>query len=88
MSNMENEQMYLDMVNQLKLKYEEITSKLESIERKDKEIKKDFITTYGIARLLDQLVASSVVGFDDELVIVVEILRSFLSDSMDRHIFN
>ena len=85
---MENEQMYLDMVNQLKLKYEEITSKLESIERKDKEIKKDFITTYGIARLLDQLVASSVVGFDDELVIVVEILRSFLSDSMDRHIFN
>ena len=83
---MENEQMYLDMVNQLKLKYEEITSKLESIERRDKELRKDFMTAYGTVRLLDHLISSSPVGFDDEVVIMVEVLRGFLSDCVDSHI--
>tara|TARA_R110000772_G_scaffold44831_1_gene103036 strand:- start:295 stop:552 length:258 start_codon:yes stop_codon:yes gene_type:complete len=83
---MENEQMYLDMVNQLKLKYEEITSKLESIERRDKELRKDFMTAYGTVRLLDHLISSSPVGFDDEVVIMVEVLRGFLSDCADNHI--
>jgi hypothetical protein len=85
---MENEQMYLDMVNQLKLKYEEITSKLESIERRDKELRKDFMTAYGTVRLLDHLISSSPVGFDDEVVIMVEVLRGFLSDCVDNHILN
>ena len=88
MSNIENEQMYLDMVNQLKLKYEEITSKLESIERRDKELRKDFMTAYGTVRLLDHLISSSPVGFDDEVVIMVEVLRGFLSDCVDNHILN
>ena len=67
MSNIENEQMYLDMVGQLKDKYDEITSQLESIERSGKEIKKDFITVYGV-------------------VIMVEVLRGFLSDCVDKYI--
>lgn len=83
---MENEQMYLDMVNQLKEKYDEITTKLESIERRDKELRKDFTTAYGVIRLLDHLISSSVVGFDDEVVIMVETLRGFLSDCVDKHI--
>ena len=86
MSNIENEQMYLDMVNQLKLKYEEITSKLDTIERRDKDLRKDFMTAYGTIRLLDHLISSSPVGFDDEVVIMVEILRGFLSDCVDNHI--
>tara|TARA_R110001592_G_scaffold156077_3_gene386280 strand:+ start:118 stop:384 length:267 start_codon:yes stop_codon:yes gene_type:complete len=88
MSNIENEQMYLDMVNQLKLKYEEITSKLDIIERRDKDLRKDFMTAYGTIRLLDHLISSSPVGFDDEVVIMVEILRAFLSDCVDNHILN
>ena len=88
MSNIENEQMYLDMVGQLKEKYDEITSKLESIERRDKDLQKDFITAYGVVRLLDHLISSSDVEFHDEVVIMVECLRGFLSDSMDKHILN
>tara|TARA_R110002167_G_scaffold344030_1_gene553209 strand:- start:2627 stop:2890 length:264 start_codon:yes stop_codon:yes gene_type:complete len=86
MSNIENEQMYLDMVGQLKDKYDEITSQLESIERSGKEIKKDFITVYGVIRLLDHLISNSPVGFDDEVVIMVEVLRGFLSDCVDKYI--
>jgi len=86
MSNIENEQMYLDMVKQLKDKYDEITSKLDTIEKRDKQLRKDFITAYGVIRLLDHLISSSVVGFDDEVVILVEVLRGFLSDCVDNHI--
>ena len=88
MSNIENEQMYLDMVNQLKVKYEEITSKIESIERKEKELKKDFITAYGVIRLLDNLIRNSVVGFDDEIVTLVECLRGLLSESIDDYVLS
>ena len=79
---------YLDMVNQLKEKYDEITTKLDSIERRDKELRKDFVTAYGVLRLLDHLIASSVVGFDDEVGIIVETLRGFLSDCVDKHILS
>ena len=88
MSNIENEQMYLELVNQLKEKYDQVESKLLSIERRDKDLQKDFTTAYGVVRLLDHLISSSPVGFDDEVVIMVECLRGFLSDSMDRHILN
>lgn len=88
MSNIENEQMYLDMVNQLKVKYEEITSQIESIERRDKEIRKDFITLYGVIRLVDNLISESVVGYDEEIVVLVETLRGFSSDCIDKHILS
>ena len=77
---------YLDLVKQLKDKYDEIEAKLDIIERRDKELRKDFTTAYGVIRLLDHLISSSVVGFDDEVVIMVEVLRGFLSDSVDTHI--
>ena len=77
---------YLDLVKQLKDKYDEIEAKLDIIERRDKELRKNFITAYGVIRLLDHLISSSVVGFDDEVVIMVEVLRGFLSDSVDTHI--
>jgi len=87
MSNIENEQMYLDMVGQLKDKFDEVEQKLDTIEKRDKQLRKDFITAYGTIRLLDHLISSSVVGFDDEVVILVEVLRGFLSDCVDNHFF-
>ena len=85
---MENEQMYLDMVNQLKEKYDEITTKIESIERRDKELRKDFVTAYGVVRLLDHLIDINPVGYDVEVVTLVECLRGFLSDSIDKHVLS
>ena len=79
---------YLDLVAQLQLKYNDIESKMDSILRMEKIIKKDLITAYGVVRLLDHLIDSSVVGYDNEIVVLVEMLRGVLSDSVDKHILN
>ena len=79
---------YLELTNQLKEKYDEIEAKLESIERRDKELRKDFISAYGIARLLDHLIDINPVGYDNEVVVLVECLRGFLSDSIDKHVLS
>lgn len=79
---------YLELTNQLKEKYDEIEAKLESIERRDEELRKDFITAYGISRLLDNLIDINPIGYDVEVVTLVECLRGFLSDSIDKHILS
>tara|TARA_R110000751_G_scaffold72491_2_gene147016 strand:- start:1074 stop:1343 length:270 start_codon:yes stop_codon:yes gene_type:complete len=77
---------YLEMVAQLKEKYDEITSKLDRIELLEIELKKDFTTAYGVVRLLDHLISNSLVGYDNEIIVIVEVLRGLLSDCMDKHI--
>ena len=83
-----NEGDYLDMVNQLKVKYDEVESKMDSILRMEKIIKKDLIVAYGVARLLDHLMDTSVVPYDNEIIVLIEMLRGILSDSIDKHILN
>ena len=83
-----NEGDYLDMVNQLKVKYDEVESKMDSILRMEKIIKKDIIVAYGVARLLDHLMDTSVVPYDNEIIVLIEMLRGILSDSIDKHILS
>lgn len=80
------EQDYLDMVAQLKEKYDEVESKMDSILRMEKIIKKDIIVAYGVARLLDHLMDSSPIPYDNEIIVLIEMLRGVLSDSVDKHI--
>ena len=82
------EQEYLEMVNQLKDKYDEITDKLDRIELQELDMKKDLITAYGVVRMLDNLISNSHIGYDNEVVTIVEVLRGLLSNYMDRHIFH
>ncbi len=77
---------YLELVNQLKEKYNEVESKMETIERRDKQICKDIITAYGVSRLLDHLMGTSVEDYDNEIIVLVEMLRGVLSDCVDKHI--
>jgi len=79
---------YLELANQLKEKYDEIEQKLESIERREKDLIKDFITAYGVVRILDHLMEITPVGYDVEVVTLVETLRGFLSTSMDKHVLS
>ena len=79
---------YLELSNQLKEKFDEVEQKLQSIERREKELIKDFMTAYGIARLLDQLIDMNPVGYDVEIVTLVECLRGFLSESIDKHVLS
>lgn len=83
-----NEGDYLDMVNQLKEKYDEVESKMATILRMEKIIKKDIIVAYGVARLLDHLLDTSVVPYDNEIIVLIEMLRGILSDCIDKHILN
>jgi len=82
------EQEYLEMVNQLKDKYDEITDKLDRIELQELDMKKDLITAYGVVRMLDNLISNSHVPYDNEVVVIVEVLRGLMSNCMDRHIFH
>jgi len=75
---------YLEMANQLKAKFDEIEGKLKSIERLEKEMKKDLMTAYGVARLLDHLIDTNPVPYDNEVVVLTEMLRGVLSDSIDK----
>lgn len=79
---------YLDLVKQLKDKYDEIEAKLESIETREKDLIKDFISAYGFVRILDHLIDINPIGYDVEVVTLVECLRGFLSDSMDKHVLS
>jgi len=79
---------YLDMVNQLKEQYDMITSKMDRIELLEIELKKDFTTAYGVVRLLDHLISGSTIGYDNEIMVLVEVLRGLMSDCMDKHILN
>ena len=77
---------YLELVAQLKCKYDEITSKLDKVELMEIDIKKDLMTAFGVVRLLDHLISTSLVGYDNEIIVIVEVLRGLLSDCMDKHI--
>jgi hypothetical protein len=79
---------YLDMVAQLKEKYDMITSKLDKIELMELDMKKDMISTYGVVRMLDHLISTSHIGYDNEVMTIVEVLRGMLSDMMDRHVLS
>jgi len=77
---------YLELVAQLQEKYTEIEAKMNSIERLEKIMKKDLITAYGVVRLLDHLIDTNPIGYDNEIVVLVEMLRGILSDCVDKHI--
>ena len=76
------------MVKQLKDKYDDITSKLDKIELMELDMKKDMISTYGVVRMLDHLISTSHIGYDNEVMTIVEVLRGMLSDMMDRHVLS
>ena len=83
-----NEGEYLELVGQLKLKYDEIEEKMATVARLETIIKKDLITAYGVVRLVDHLLDTNPIGYDNEMVVLIEMLRGVLSDAVDKHIIN
>ena len=79
MSNIENEQMYLDMVNQLKVKYDEMEKNIKKYKKKDLKKKKIIWSCYGVLRIIDDTFHS-----DQEFNhILIQNLRGMLSDVFD-----
>lgn len=69
---------YLEMVNDLKKKFDEKDQEVQNIKDKIKEIKKNFLSCYGFIRIIDQ-----VHNDEFELNGLLEILRAYMSDMYD-----
>tara|TARA_R110002012_G_scaffold277713_4_gene465230 strand:+ start:1700 stop:1981 length:282 start_codon:yes stop_codon:yes gene_type:complete len=82
-----NDQALLEMADQLKKTYDEITFKLDKITLENLELKKHLISAYGFIRVLDMMATNSY-DIQPEILILIETLRAYLSDYMDDNIFN
>ncbi len=76
-----------EMAEQLKSKYDDITSKLDKLKEQNIYLKKDLITLYSVLRIADNFLDYH--HDDDETIkIILEIGRSIASSMLDQHIFN
>jgi len=79
-------QEYLDMCSQLQDILKKNEEKTEKAEEKLLEYKKFAITTYGVARMVSQLMDNSEQPVDIEVMILVDSLRSYASQFTEDNI--
>jgi len=80
-----NSGMYVDAMNQLKEKFDDVENKVKSYKSTIIELQKELISQYGLIRVLDDLTDETMIEpFIKELI---SIIRSRLSHIMDREIF-
>ena len=82
-----NEGEYIEMSNHLKKIYEEVDLKNQKLTLEKMELQKILMSSYGMSRVIDNL-ASNIMDIPADLVMLIEHLRSFLSDELDNHVFN
>ena len=82
-----NDGQYLEMANHLKETYDKMEEKLLRSEIKIIDLKKEIISAYGLIRVIDNLM-EHLHEVPHEIVVIVELLRSQLSDTVDKEIFN
>ena len=78
---------YLEMANHLKETYDKMEEKLLRSEIKIIDLKKEIMTSYGLTRVIDNLI-DHLCEVPHEVVVLVELLRAQLSDTIDKEIFN
>ena len=78
---------YIEMANHLKETYDKISEKLFKSEIKIIELKKELMTSYGLIRVIDNIL-EHLYDVPHEVVVLVECLRSHLSEVMDKELFN
>lgn len=72
---------YLELVNQLKEQFDIKEKELTKMQDEIAELKKCIISAYGFIRIIDMV--SEHAELDYEVKNMIEILRTFLSDSYD-----
>ena len=78
---------YIEMANHLKETYDKMNEKLFKSEIKIIELKKELMTSYGLVRVIDNIL-EHLYDVPHEVVVLVECLRSHLSEVMDKELFN
>ena len=74
------EQQYLELANQLKESFDEKDKQVERLILENEEIKKDFISLYGMLRVLNYY-ADGIV--DEPILTLIESARGFASSIID-----
>ena len=72
---------YLELVNDLKKKFDEKEREVDKIKEECAELKKVFISAYGFIRVMDIMADNSEIDF--EIKGMISIIRSFLSEMFD-----
>ena len=88
-TNIENEQNYIDMTNQLKASYDLFESKNQDLEAENDELKKSIITIYGLIRTLDDYHNNYILGSTDgkqEFVFLLNTCLAFINGVIDADI--
>jgi len=83
----ENEGEYIEMSNHLKKIYDQVDLKNQRLTLDKMELQKILMSAYGMSRVIDNL-ASNIMDIPADLVMLIEHMRSFLSDELDTHVFN
>ena len=73
---------YLEMVNDLRDRFEEKDKEMEKIKEQNSRLKKDLISAFGFVRILDYF-SCEVHDVDYEIKSLIDVLRSYLSSTYD-----
>ena len=82
-----NDEALIEMADQLKKTYDEITFKLDKLELENIDLKKHLISAYGMTRVMDNLI-DECYEVPPEIITLSDVLRAYLSNVMDSTIFN
>ena len=74
------EQQYLELANQLKESFDEKDKQVERLLKENEEIKKDFLSLYGMIRVLNYYADGNV---DEPILTLIESARGFASSVID-----
>ena len=74
------EQQYLELANQLKETFDEKDKQVEKLLQENEEIKKDFLTLYGMLRVINYYAEGEV---DEPTMTLIESARGFASSIID-----
>jgi len=88
-TNIENENEYLELTNQLKASYDAFESKNQDLETENDDLKKSIITIYGLIRTLDDYNNNYILGTTDgkqEFNFLLNTCLSFINGVIDADI--
>jgi hypothetical protein len=72
---------YLELVNDLKARFEEKDSEVKKVLERNEQLQKTILSCYGFIRIMDFMASNSDIDF--EVKAMIDILRSYLSDEYD-----
>jgi hypothetical protein len=85
-TEMRNEQNYIEMVNQLKDKYNYYEQKNQDLIDEMTDLKKDIMTIYGLIRTTDNYLNNIILDDNQILDFLIDQIRTLCSGIIDAHI--